>query len=58
LTVSPTRIVAGIRLLLTDEHLEQRRLTRTVRPDDADDAAGRQLEGQIVDQQAVAEGLW
>jgi hypothetical protein len=39
------------------DHLEQRRLAGAVRADDADDAARRQLEGQVFDQQLVAEGL-
>ena len=38
-------------------HAEQRGLARAVRPDDADDAAGWQLEFQIVDQQTVAIAL-
>ena len=37
--------------------LEQRRLAGAVRADHADDAAGRQLEGEIVDQQAIAIAL-
>src|SRR5262249_10148781 len=48
---------AGIRLLLSDDHLEQRRLARAVRPDDADDAAAGQSEGEAVDQDLVAERL-
>ncbi len=40
-----------------DDHPEQRRLARTVRPDDADDATRRQLEREIVDQETVAESL-
>ena len=43
--------------LLADDHAEQRRLARAVRADHADDAARRQLEGEIVDQQHVAEAL-
>ena len=39
------------------EHAEQRGLAGTVRPDDADDAAARQREIQVIDQQAIAESL-
>ncbi len=39
------------------DHAEQRGLAGAVRPDDADDAARRQLEGEIVDQEVVAESL-
>src|SRR6185437_3060377 len=35
---------AAVRLLLVDDHLEQRRLAGAVRADDADDAAARQRE--------------
>ena len=48
---------AAVRLVLPGDHAEQRGLARAVRPDDADDAAGRQLEGEVVDQQIVAEAL-
>ena len=48
---------AAVRLLLPGDHAEQRRLAGAVRTDDADDAAGRQLEGQIVDQEIVAEAF-
>ena len=44
-------------LLLADDHAEQRGLAGAVRADDADDAAGRQLEGEIVDQEPVAEAF-
>ena len=37
--------------------LEQRGFAGAVRADDADDGAGRDVERQVVDQQAVAEGL-
>ena len=50
-------IVPGVRLLLPDDHPEQRGLASPVRTDDADDAARRQLEGEVVDQQIVAERL-
>jgi hypothetical protein len=43
-----------IGFLLPGDHPEQRRLAGAVRADDADNAAGRQLERQIVDQQPVA----
>ncbi len=48
---------ARIRLLLARQHAEQRRLAGAVRPDDADDGAGRDGEAEIVDQQAVAVAL-
>ena len=48
---------AGIGLFLAGQHAEQRRLAGAVRADDADDAARRQLEGEVVDQQAIAVGL-
>ena len=41
-------------LVLPGDHAEQRGLAGAVRADDADDAAGRQLEGKVVDQQIVA----
>src|SRR4051794_6519204 len=48
---------AGVRLLLTGDHAEQRGLAGAVRTDHPDDAAGRQLEGEIVDQEPVAKAL-
>ncbi len=48
---------AAVRLLLSRDHPEQRRLAGAVRPDDADDAAARQREVEIVDQQVVAVAL-
>src|SRR4029077_16988988 len=48
---------AGVRLVLSGDHAEQGGLARAVRADHADDAARRQLEGEIVDQEAIAEGL-
>ncbi len=48
---------AAVRLFLAGDQLEQRRLAGAVGADDADDGAGRHLEAQVVDQQAVAEGL-
>jgi hypothetical protein len=48
---------AGIRLLGAGQHAEQRRLARAIRTDDADDGTRRELEGQVVDQQAFAVGL-
>src|SRR5690606_24993760 len=42
-----------VRLLLASDHAEQRGLTRSVRADYADNAAGRKLEGQVVDQEPV-----
>src|SRR6266446_4977259 len=48
---------AALGLLLPDDHAKQRGLAGAVGPDDADDAAGRQAQIQIVDQQAVAIAL-
>src|SRR2546428_9244184 len=46
-----------VRLLLTDDHPEQRRLARAVRADHADDSRRRQREAQPLEQQLVAEAL-
>src|SRR5581483_9751751 len=51
----PERPVVG--LLLARDHAEQRRLAGAVRADDADDAGGRQREGEVVDEQPLAEAL-
>ena len=48
---------AAVGLLLADDHLEQRRLAGAVGADHADDPGGRQREGQVLDQQPVAEAL-
>src|SRR5262249_14089802 len=48
---------ARIGALRAGQHAEQRGLAGTVRPDDADDAATRQAERQIVDQQPLAVAL-
>ena len=48
---------AAIGLFLADDHAEQRGFAGAVRPDDADDAARRQAEAEIVDQQLVAEAF-
>src|SRR5215472_5599992 len=48
---------AAIDLLLAHDHAEEGRLAGTVGADDADDAAGRQAEIEIVDQEPFAEGL-
>ena len=42
--------LAAVGGFLTRDELEQRRLTRAVRPDHTDDAARRQGEGQIFEQ--------
>src|SRR5207245_5130032 len=47
----------GVRLLLARDHPEQRRLSRPVGPDDADDAATRQGQAQIVHEEIVAVAL-
>ena len=48
---------ARVGLLLAGDHPEQRRLAGAVGADHADDAGARQLEGQRLDQQAVAVAL-
>src|SRR5690606_31143394 len=48
---------AGVGLLFTGNHAEQRRLAGAVRADDPDDGTGGDLEAQVVDQQALAVGL-
>src|SRR5262249_53210358 len=40
---------------LRGDHAKQRGLAGTVGTDDADDAAGRQLEGEVVDEKVVTE---
>ena len=49
--------LAAVGLLLTGEHLEQRGLAGAVGADDADDAGLRQREGQVLDEELVAEAL-
>src|SRR5581483_8701402 len=48
---------ARVRLLLADDQLEQSRLAGAVRSDHADDAAARQPETEIFEQDFVAVGL-
>src|SRR5580704_8985150 len=48
---------ALVRLLLAGDHAKQRGLVCAVGTDHPDNATGRQLEGEIVDQQIVAESL-
>src|SRR5262245_2487301 len=48
---------ATIRSLLHGDHPEQGRLSRAVRPNDADDATARQVEREIVDQEAIGVPL-
>jgi hypothetical protein len=48
---------AAVGLLLAGDHAEQGGLAGAVGADDADDAAGRQAEGHVLEQQAVAVGL-
>ena len=48
---------AAVRLFVAGDHAEQGGLAGAVRSDDPDDAAGRQFEGEIVDQEIVAETL-
>ena len=51
------RDIAIVGLFLAGDQFEQCRLARAVRPDHADDAAGWQAEGQVLEQQLVAIGL-
>ncbi len=46
--------LAAVGLLLADDHAKQRGLADAVGADDAHDAAGRQAEAEVVDQQLVA----
>src|SRR6476660_8011534 len=48
---------AVVGLVLAHDHAEQRGLAGAVRPDHPDNAAGRQLEGEIVDEEAVAKAF-
>src|SRR5208282_3804738 len=48
---------ALVGFFLPGDHAEQRGLAGAVRPDDADDAARRQFEGQVVDQKIVAKAF-
>src|SRR5205823_7949791 len=50
----PDDDLAAVGLLLAADHLEERCLAGAVRPDDADDRAGRNRERQLVDQQPLA----
>ena len=47
----------AVGLLLADEHAEQRGLARAVGADDADDAAGRQREVEVFDEEPIAVAL-
>src|SRR5256885_520716 len=49
--------LARVGLFGAGEHAEQGGLARAVRADDADDAAARQAERKVVDQQALAVAL-
>src|SRR3546814_7429885 len=48
---------AAVGLLLAGDHPEQRRLAGAVRTDHADDAGGRELEGEVLYEEAVAVAL-
>ena len=48
---------AGVGGFLAGDHAEQRRLARAVGADHADDAGARQVEGERLDQQPLAEAL-
>ncbi len=49
--------LALVGLFLPGDHAEERRLARAVGADDADDRAGRHLERELVDEQALAVAL-
>ena len=49
---------AGVRLFLAGDHAEQRGLAGAVGADDADDAAGRQLEVQVLDRAGDRRSPW
>ncbi len=49
--------LAAVGLFLADDHAEQRGLAGAVGADDADDAARRQSEDEVLDQHAVAVAL-
>ena len=49
--------LAAVGGLLAGDHPEERRLAGAVGADHADDAGARQVEGEILDQQALAEAL-
>src|SRR5205814_3030768 len=49
--------LAGVGLLGAGEHAEQGGLAGAVRADDADDAAARQAERKVIDQQPLAVAL-
>ena len=48
---------AAVGLLLAGDHAEERGLARAVGADDAHDAAAREAEGEVLDQQPVAVAL-
>src|SRR5204863_8371773 len=48
---------AGVGLLLPGDHAEKGRLAGAVRPDHADDAARREAEREVLEQELVAEAL-
>ena len=51
------RDLAAVGFFLAGDHAKQRGLAGAVRADDADDRAGRNLDAEIVDQQALAVAL-
>ena len=53
----PTSKLPGVGLLLAEHHLEERGLAGAVGADDPDDAARRQQEGQVLDEEPVVESL-
>src|SRR5690554_4768934 len=48
---------ALIGLLFADDHPEEGRLTCAVRSDNSDDGAGRHIEAQVLEEEAIAEAL-
>src|SRR5207248_11328540 len=60
LAAFPTRRSSDLPLVgafLSGDHPEQGRLAGSVRPDHADDAAGREREGHVLDEEAVSEAF-
>src|SRR5690606_3987081 len=47
----------GVGLDLARDHAEERRLARAVGPDHADDAAGWEAEGEVLEEHLLAVGL-
>ena len=56
-TVSPILNEPASAVTMPGDHLEQRRLAGAVGADDADDAARRELEAEVLEQHVLAVGL-